>query len=69
MENIHEHQVGEVLPYQFEPEVGAETSSLNDESDSKQGSVLSSSEEEVDTEFERANAWHLETISWSKCGN
>ena len=28
MENIHQHQVGEVLPYQFEPEVGAETSSL-----------------------------------------
>ena len=69
MENIHEHQVGEVLPYQFEPEVGAETSSLSDESDSEQGSVLSSSEEEVDTEFEKANAWRLETLSWCKCGH
>ncbi len=66
MENIHEHQVGEVLPYQFEPEVGAETSSLSDESNSEQGSVLSLSEEEVDT---KANAWRLETLSWCKCGH
>ena len=26
------------------------------------------SEEEIDTEFERANAWHLETPTWCKCG-
>ena len=42
---------------QYEPEPGAETSSISDESDSEQGSVLSLSEEEIDTEFERANAW------------
>ena len=56
MENIHENQVEAILPYQYEPEPGAETSSISDESDSEQGSVLFSSEEEVDTEFERANA-------------
>ena len=56
MENIHENQVEAILPYQYEPEPGAETSSIRDESDSEQGSVLFSSEEEVDTEFERANA-------------
>ena len=33
MENIHENQVGEVLPYQFEPVAGAGTSNFSDESD------------------------------------
>ena len=69
MEKIHKHQVEKVLPYQYEPEAGAETSNFSDESDSEDGSVLSSSEEEVDTEFERANAWRLETLSWCKCGH
>ena len=69
MENIHEHQVEEILPYQYEPEPGAETSIISDESDSEQGSVLSLSEEEIDNEFERANAWHLETPTWCKCGH
>ena len=40
MENIHENQVEVILPYQYEPEPGAETSSISDESDSEQGSVL-----------------------------
>ena len=69
MENIRENQVGEVLPYQFEPVAGAGTSNFSDESDSEQSSVLSSSEEEVDNEFERANAWRLENLSWCKCGH
>ena len=69
MENIHENRVEVILPYQYEPEPGAETSSISDEIDSEQGSVLFSSEEEVDTEFERANAWRLETLSWCKCGH
>ena len=69
MENIHENQVGEVLPYQFEPVAGAGTANFSDESDSEQSSVLSSSEEEVDNEFERANAWRLENLSWCKCGH
>ena len=68
MENIHENQVEAILPYQYEPEPGAETSSISDESDSQQGSVLFSSEE-VDTQFERANAWRLETLSCCKCGH
>ena len=42
MENIHENQVEATLSYQ----PGAETSSISDESDSEQGSVLFSSEEE-----------------------
>jgi hypothetical protein len=28
MENIHENQVGEVLSYQYEPEVGEKTSNI-----------------------------------------
>ena len=39
MENIHENQVEAILPYQYEPEPGAETSSISDKSDSEQGSV------------------------------
>ena len=31
MENIHENQVGEVLPYQYEPEVGEKTSDVTDQ--------------------------------------
>ena len=69
MGNIHENQVEAILPYQYEPEPGAEASSISDESDSEQGSVLFSSEEDVDTEFERANAWRLQTLSWCKCGH
>ena len=68
MEKIHKHQVEKVLPYQYEPEASAETSNFSDESDSEDGSVLSSCEEEVHTEFERANAWRLETLSFCKCG-
>ena len=58
----------EVLPYQFKPEVGGETSNLSEESDSDQGSDLSSSDKEIDHEFERVNVWHLQTLSWCKCG-
>ena len=68
MENIHENQVGEVLPYQFEPEARPNKSNTSDESDSEQSSDLSSSDEEVDREFMMANAWRLETLSWCKCG-
>ena len=65
----NKNQVEAISSYQYEPEPGAETSSISDESDSEQGSVLFSSEEEVDTEFERANAWRLEALSWCKCGH
>jgi hypothetical protein len=69
MENTYDKQAGEVLPYQFEPEVGGETSNLSEESDSDQGSDLSSSDEEIDHEFERVNVWRLQTLSWCKCGH
>ena len=49
--------------------MGAKTTNLSDESDSEQGSGLSSSDEEIDDEFERANAWRLQTLSWCKCGH
>ena len=69
MENTYDKQTGEVLPYQFEPEVGGKTSNLSEESDSDQGSDLSSSDEEIDHEFERVNVWRLQTLSWYKCGH
>ena len=34
MENIHENQVGEMLPYQYEPEVGEKGTNISDESNS-----------------------------------
>ena len=33
MENTYDKQAGEVLPYQFEPEVGGETRNLSEESE------------------------------------
>ena len=56
MENIHENQIGEVLPYQFEPEAGANASNFSAESGLDEDSELSSSDEEVDEEFEIENA-------------
>ena len=67
MENIHDNQVDEVLPYQFEPEPGLQTSNSGDESDSEEESE--SSDEEVDHVFEAENAWRLESLSWCKCGH
>ena len=59
MDKIHENQIGEVLPYQFEPELSAKTCDSSDDSDSEQSGVTSSSDEDVNHEFERANAWRL----------
>ena len=67
MENIHDNQRDRVLPYQFEPEPGMEASDSGDESDSKEESE--SSDNKVDHVFEAKNAWHLETLSWCKCGH
>ena len=69
MENIRENQIGEVLPYQYEPEVGGKGTNISNESDSDRESNSSSSSEEIDQEFETANAWRLQTLSWCKCGH
>ena len=63
MENIHENQIGEVLPYQYEPEVGGKGTNISDESD------LDRESKEIDQEFETANAWCLQTLSWCNCGH
>ena len=55
------------MPYQFESEPGMEASDRGDESDSKEESE--SSDDEVNRVFEAENAWHLETLSWCKCGH
>ena len=69
MDRIHENQVGEILPYQFEPEPPTKTSDASDDSDTDQSDVTTSSDEDVDHEFERANAWRLLDLSWCKCGH
>ena len=69
MENIRESQLGDVLPYQYEPEVGGKGTNISDESDSDRQSNLSSSSEEIDQEFETANAGCLQTLSRCKCGH
>ena len=47
MENIRENKIGEVLPYQYEPEVGGKGTNISDESDSDRESNSSSSSEEI----------------------
>ena len=69
MENIHERQVEEILPYQFEPESGENTNDVSDESASERNSDISISDVEVDHEFEIANAWCLESLISCQCGH
>ena len=64
----HKNQVVQVLPYQFEPEPGLQTSNSGDESDSEEESA-ESSDEEIDHVFKAKNAWRLESLSWCKCGH
>ena len=64
----HKNQVVQVLPYQFEPEPGLQTSNSGDESDSEEESA-ESSDEEIDHVFEAKNAWRLESLSWCNCGH
>ena len=67
MENIHKKQVEEILLYQFEPESGVNTNDVSDESASERDIDMSSLVDEVDHEFEIANAWRLESLIWCKC--
>ena len=69
MENFRENQIKEVLPYQYEPGVGGKGTNISDESDSDRESNSSSSSKGIDQEFEIANAWRLQTLSWCKCGH
>ena len=66
---IHENQVGEILPYQFGPEPSTKTSDASDDNDTDQSDVTTSSDEDVDRKFKRANAWRLLDLSWCKCGH
>ncbi|CAB4032111.1 Hypothetical predicted protein [Paramuricea clavata] len=63
MEVVHENQVKEILPYQFEPEMELISHSSDSEEDS------SSSDESIDEVFELANSWWKSTLSWCKCGH
>ena len=59
IDRIHENQVGEILPYQFEPKPSTKTNDASDDNDTDQSDVTTSSGEDVDHELERANAWRL----------
>ena len=61
MEVYIKNQLGEMLPYQYEPEVRENTDNKTDQRNSKQESTLSS-DEEIDNESEKANTWHLQTL-------
>ena len=69
MDRIHENLVGKILPNQFEPEPSTKTSDASDDNDTDQSDVTTSSEEDVDHEFERANSRRLLDLSWFKCGH
>ncbi|XP_046840176.1 uncharacterized protein LOC124434334 [Xenia sp. Carnegie-2017] len=47
----------------------AETSEESGSEQESEQSDLSSSEDEIHAEFEKANAWRLHTLSWCKCGH
>jgi hypothetical protein len=66
MEEIHENQLGEVLPYQFEPILNENSGSSGAESDSESES---SSDDDFDEAFEAENSWRLKSFSWCKCGH
>ena len=55
MDRIRENQVGEIFLYQFEPEPSTKTSDASDDNDTGQSDVITSSDEDVDHQFERAN--------------
>ena len=63
MDEIHENQISEIHPYQYEPEPGSQQQS---ESESDQESS-SESDDSVDEEFEAINSWRNSTLSWCKC--
>jgi hypothetical protein len=67
MENIHNNQVDEVLPYQFEPEPGLQTSNSGDESDSEEQSEWS--DEEIDQGANHFRPQRYESLRWCKCGH
>lgn len=66
MEEIHNNQLNEVLPYLFEPEPMDNSQNETDCSDSSQSS--STSEDEGDQTFNFENSWRLKTLEWCKCG-
>ena len=66
MEEIHENQLGEVLPYQFEPVLNENSGSSGAESDSESES---SSDDDFDEAFEAENSWRLKSLSWCTCGH
>ncbi len=66
MENESElEQVGEeIQPYMYEPNPGDDV-----ESEAGSHSSTSSSEDDVDEEFEQANSWRLSSLEWRKYGH
>ena len=57
IENIHKNRVGKVLPYQFEPEAGANVSNISDENSEQESDSLCL----TDHELERVNSSRLQS--------
>lgn len=64
MDELHQNQISEIHPYQYEPEPGSHEQ--QSESDSEEESS-SQSDDSVDEEFEAINGWRNSTLSWCKC--
>ena len=62
MDRIHENQVGEILPYQFEPEPLTKTSDASDDNNTGQSDVTTSSDKMSTTSLK-------EQILSCKCGH
>ena len=61
MEQIHNNQMIDVFPHQYEPVPMENTSTDNEKSDPE--SEQSSSDEAVDEAFELENAWRVQSFS------
>ena len=60
MKEIHENQLGEVLPCQFKPVLSENIGSRGAESDSESES---SSDDDFEEAFEAENSWRLKFLS------
>ena len=70
MDRIHENQVGEILPYQFEPEPSTKTSDASDDSDTDQSDVIQPHLTRMSTtSLKEQMQRRLLDLSWCKCGH
>ena len=64
MDEIHENQISEIHPYQYEPEPGSQQGAGSDSDDE---SSSADDDSDFNDEYEAINGWRNSTLSWCKC--